>query len=68
MTMKLFNFSALRAPTARAPVMMQQSLKVFNADGSLKKDYGVVGYWHRNPFKRWAFALGQFINKWRKNK
>lgn len=33
------------------------SIKVFNADGSLKKDYGIVGYWHKNPLKRllWRF-------------
>jgi len=46
---------------AKSPVMMQQSLKVFNADGTLKKDYGVINYWHRNPLKRWAFKIRQFF-------
>lgn len=33
------------------------SMKVFNADGTLKKDLGVVNYWHKNPLKRllWRF-------------
>jgi hypothetical protein len=45
----------------QTPVMMRQSIKVFNADGTLKKDYGVVNYWHRNPLKRMAFAVKQFF-------
>lgn len=47
----------------KSPTMMRTSIKVFNADGTLKKDYGVVNYWHRNPLKRWAFAVKQFYNR-----
>lgn len=49
--------------TGKSPVMMNVSMKVFNADGTLKKDYGVVNYWHRNPLKRWAFSIKQFFKR-----
>jgi len=54
-----------KSANASSPTMMRQSIKVFNADGTLKKDYGVVNYWHRNPLMRWAFAIKQIIRKWR---
>ncbi len=47
----------------KQPVMMQQSIKVFNADGTLKKDYGIVNYWHKNPLKRWQFRIKQFLKR-----
>lgn len=31
--------------------------KVFNADGTLKEDLGVVSYYHRNPLKRLFYKL-----------
>ena len=31
---------------------------VIRADGS-REDFGTVSYWHRNPLKRWMFALKQ---------
>lgn len=49
--------------SARSPVMMQQSIKVFNADGTLKHDYGMVNYWHRNPLKRWAWSIKQWFKR-----
>jgi hypothetical protein len=29
---------------------------VTRADGSVE-DLGVIAYWHKNPFKRWAWAI-----------
>ncbi len=37
----------------------QISAKVFDIHGNLKEDLGVVSYWHRNPLKRWAWAIKQ---------
>jgi len=31
--------------------------KVFNADGTLKEDLGLISYYHRNPFKRLFYKL-----------
>lgn len=36
---------------------------IIRADGR-REDLGVVSYWHRNPLKRWRFALAQ----WRKRR
>jgi len=49
--------------SSKSPVMMNVNMKVFNADGTLKKDYGVVNYWHKNPLKRWAFSIKQFFKR-----
>ena len=32
------------------------SAVVIRADGT-REDLGIVCYWHRNPIKRWLFAL-----------
>lgn len=52
-----------KTDSSKAVTMMQQSIKVFNADGTLKKDYGVVSFWHRNPLKRFAWRLKQFYKR-----
>jgi hypothetical protein len=41
----------------------QISAVVLNADGTVKRDLGVVAYWHRNPFKRWAWAIRAWIKR-----
>ncbi len=33
---------------------------VTRADGSVE-DLGIVTYYHRNPLKRWAWAVRQFL-------
>lgn len=43
----------------QAPVNAKQaaiSVVVRRADGSVE-DYGVVSYYHRQPLRRWLFAL-----------
>ena len=35
---------------------------VIRADGTVE-DRGVIAYWHRNPLKRWAWALRHRANK-----
>lgn len=35
---------------------MTMEAVVIRADGS-REDLGVVGYWHKNPIKRWAHRL-----------
>ena len=48
----------------RGPMQSAQiSAVVFNADGTVKHDLGVISYWHRNPLKRWAFAVRQWIKR-----
>lgn len=37
-------------------------LTVIRADGRIEK-IGTVSYWHKNPFKRWAFKVKQFLTK-----
>lgn len=37
------------------------SAKVFNADGTLKHDLGVVGYWHKSILKRLAWRVKQWL-------
>jgi hypothetical protein len=37
------------------------SAKVIRADGSVKKDLGVVGYWHKNPLKRLIWRIKQWL-------
>jgi hypothetical protein len=39
------------------------SAVVTRADGTTE-DLGVISYWHRNPFKRWAWAY----RKWREQR
>ncbi len=42
---------------ARAkPREQSMSVVVVRADGR-REDHGVVSYWHRNPLRRWAWAL-----------
>lgn len=36
--------------------------KIIRADGTIE-DLGVVGYWHRNPFKRWMFRVRKFLSR-----
>lgn len=36
--------------------------KVIRADGRVE-DLGVVAFWHRNPFKRLAWRIGQLLRK-----
>ena len=33
-------------------------ITVTRADGRIER-LGVVSYWHRNPLKRWAFAIAR---------
>ena len=33
------------------------SMVVYNADGTVKTDLGVVDYWHRSPLKRLHWRL-----------
>lgn len=42
--------------------VLQQVLeaKVIRVDGSVE-DRGAIAYWHRNPFKRLAWRLGQYL-------
>lgn len=38
---------------------------VIRADGS-KEDLGTVAYYHRNPLRRWAWAVKNYLrNTWR---
>jgi hypothetical protein len=36
-------------------------LVIIRADGS-RENVGVVSYWHRNPFKRFAWRVRNFFN------
>lgn len=38
------------------------SVVVIRADGT-REDHGVVSYWHRNPLRRWAFALRRMLKE-----
>lgn len=33
---------------------------VIRKDGT-REDHGTVSYWHRNPLRRWAWHLGQWL-------
>lgn len=39
-----------------SPKEVQFEIKVLKADGSIET-YGTMAYWHRNPLKRWWWAL-----------
>ena len=39
----------------------QISAVVLNADGTVKKNLGVVCYWHKNPFKRLSWGVKQLL-------
>jgi hypothetical protein len=41
----------------RAVQQASISAVVLRADGSVKKDLGVVGYWHKNPLRRLAWKI-----------
>lgn len=41
--------------------MASTEIKVFGPDGKLKKDYGVVSYYHRNPLRMFAWRLKQWL-------
>lgn len=38
------------------------SAVITRADGTVE-DLGVIAYWHRNPLRRWAWALRQRFRK-----
>lgn len=42
--------------------MAKLGIKVIRANGDVE-DFGIVAYWHKNPLKRWAYAVKKF---WRK--
>jgi hypothetical protein len=37
------------------------SAVVLRADGSVKQDLGVVGYWHKNPLRRAAWRIKTWL-------
>lgn len=41
------------------------SAVIRRADGSIREDLGVISYWHRNPLKRWAWAIRNFLKQHR---
>jgi len=45
----------------RAVQQASISAVVLRADGSVKRDLGVVGYWHKNPLKRLAWKVKQWV-------
>jgi hypothetical protein len=42
------------------------SAVITRADGSIE-DLGVISYWHKNPFKRWAWSLRKLWKRIRKH-
>lgn len=43
---------------------LEISAVVFNADGTVKKDLGVIHYRHRNPLKTWWWKVKRGVKKW----
>lgn len=51
-------------PVARGRVrQVSISAVKTRADGTIE-DLGVIGYWHRKPLKRWAWALKRGLRNW----
>lgn len=42
--------------------MASTEIKVFGPDGKLKRDYGVVSYYHKNPLRMFAWRLQQWLS------
>lgn len=51
--------SAMRAQMQSAQI----EAVVLNADGTVKRNLGVISYWHRNPLKRLAWAIKQRFSR-----
>ena len=43
-------------------VATSQRIIITRADGTVE-DYGVIGYWHRNPLRRLAWRVSRIV--WR---
>ncbi len=53
-----------RSNQAGAPVeSITMRAVILDAQGNVKQDLGIVGYWHRNPLRRWLYAIRKWRNK-----